>query len=127
MSFSRDGRLLAAGTDIGALQIWDVHRRKRIQSLSIGGLDVSTPAFSPDGSLLAVGIYGTGTVWLIEVATRKIIDRQQVSDLGCGSVAFSPDGRYLIAPSTGGLIRWPYDRGGTIRVFRIVQGALRER
>ena len=107
MSFSQDGRLLAAGTDTGALQIWDVHRRKRIQLLSIGGLQVSAPAFSPDGSLLAVGIYGTGTVWLINVATGKIIDRQQVSDLGCGSVAFSPDGRYLIAPSTGGLIRWP--------------------
>jgi hypothetical protein len=61
-------------------------------------------------------IYG-----LIEVATGKIIDRQQVSDLGCGSVAFSPDGRYLIAPSTGGLIKWPYDRGGTVRVFRIVR------
>jgi WD40 repeat protein len=69
--------------------------------------------------LVAVGIYGTGTAWLIDVSSGKILDRQKVSDLGCGSVAFSPDGRYLITPSTGGLITWPYDVGGTIRVFKV--------
>lgn len=68
---------------------------------------------------MAVGVYGTGTAWLIDVGSGKIIDRQKVSDIGCGSVAFSPDGRYLITPSTGGLIKWPYDNGGTIRVFSV--------
>jgi WD40 repeat protein len=119
LSFSKDGKLLAAGTDFGGLQIWDVGRRIRLQSVDIGGGDVSDPAFSPDGRLVAVGIYGTGTAWLIDVGSGKIIDHQKVSDLGCGSVAFSPDGRFLITPSTGGLIKWPYDRGGTTRVFRV--------
>lgn len=119
LSFSKDGRLLAAGTDFGGVQIWDVRNRKRLQSLDIGGGEVSEPAFSPDGRLAAVGIYGTGTVWLIDVHSGKIIDHQKVSDLGCGSAAFSPDGRFVITPSTGGLIKWPYDRGGTIRVFEV--------
>lgn len=119
LTFSRDGKLLAAGTDIGGLQIWDVRDRRRVLSLDIGGLDVSDPKFSPDGRLVAVGIYGTGTVWLIDVGNGKILDHQKVSDIGCGSVAFSPDGRTLITPSTGGLIIWPYDRGGTIRVFKV--------
>jgi WD40 repeat protein len=119
LSFSKDGKLLAAGTDTGGLQIWDVGRRIRLHSLDIEGGEVSEPAFSPDGQLVAVGIYGTGAVWLIDVGSGKIIDHQKVSDLGCGSVAFSPDGRFLITPSTGGLIKWPYDRGGTIRVFRV--------
>lgn len=119
LSFSRDGRLLAAGTDTGGLQIWDVGTQTRTQSLEIGGGDVSNPAFSPDGRLLAVGIYGTGTVWLIDVGDGKILDQEKVSDLGCGSVAFSPDGRFLITPSTGGLIKWPYDTGGTIRVLKV--------
>jgi WD40 repeat protein len=117
--FSPDGQVLAGGTDTGGLQAWDVHRRRRMWSLDVGGADVSIPAFSPDGKLLAVGTYGTGQVTLIETATGEVLDRQQVSDLGCGSVAFSPDGRYLITPSTGGLVRWPHDQGGTIRVFRI--------
>lgn len=119
LSFSKDGKLLAAGTDVGELQIWDVGRRIRLHSLDIDGGEVSAPAFSPDGRFVAVGTYGTGTVWWIDVGSGKIIDHSKVSDLGCGSAAFSPDGRFLITPSTGGLIKWPYDRGGTIRVFRV--------
>ena len=119
ISFSRDGKLLATGTDFGGLQIWNVRRRKKLQSLSIAGLDVSVPAFSPDGKHVAVGTYGTGTVWLVDVASGKIVGHAKVSDAGCGSASFSPDGRYLITPSTGGLIKWPYDYGGTIRVFKV--------
>jgi WD40 repeat protein len=118
LSFSRDGKFLAAGTDFGGLQIWDITHRTRTQSLNLEGQDVSQPAFSPDGELVAVGTYGTGTVWLIDLRTGKILDQHKVSDIGCGSVAFSPDGHFLITPSTGGLVKWPYDRGGTIHVFK---------
>jgi WD40 repeat protein len=105
---------------LGTVQIWDVKTHTMLHSITLEGGDVSDPAFSPDGRLIAVGIYGTGSVWLVDVASGKLVDHKKVSDLGCGSVAFSPDGKYLITPSTGGLITWPYDRGGTIRVFRVV-------
>jgi WD40 repeat protein len=119
LAFDRNGGLLAASTDLGGVQIWDAHRFERIHSIRIGGGEVSEPKFSPDGRFVAVGIYGTGTAFLLDVATGKIVDDQKVSDLGCGSVAFSPDGTFLITPSAGGLIKWPHDRGGTIRVFRL--------
>ncbi len=119
LSFSKDGNLLAAGTDLRKLEIWDVHRHERIHSLDLGDGEISDIAFSPDGRLVAVGTYGNGTVWLIDVRSGKVLDHQRVSDMGCGSVAFSPDGKFLITPSTGGLITWPYDRGGTIRVFEV--------
>jgi WD40 repeat protein len=119
LSFSKDGTLLAGGTDFGGLQIWDARRHVRVHSIQIEGGDVSEPKFSPDGRLIAVGVYGTGTAYLFDLASGKLLDQRKVSDLGCGSVAFSPDGTFLITPSTGGLIKWPYDRGGTIRVFRV--------
>ena len=118
LCFSPDGKLLAGGTDVGSIQIWDVTSRRKILSLDVEG-SVSGLVFSPDGRLVAAGTYGTGTAWLIDVSSGKIIDHQRVSDMGCGSVAFSPDGRFLVTPSTGGLVTWPYDRGGTIRVFRV--------
>jgi WD40 repeat protein len=117
VSFSKNGELLAAA-DGGEVQVWDVRRRKLIRSIEAASYG-STPVFSPDGRLIAVGAYGTGTVSLIDVRHGKVIDQYKVSDLGCGSAAFSPDGRYLITPSTGGLITWPYDRGGRIWVFRV--------
>jgi WD40 repeat protein len=117
LSFSRDGRLLAGAGDFAGLQIWDVSTQTRVQWPKVGGY--ASPAFSPDGRLIALGTYAGGTVWLIDVGTGKILDQAKVSDMGCGSVAFSPDGRFLITPSTGGLIKWPYDTGGTIRVFEI--------
>ena len=119
IAFSPDGAYLAAGTDTGDLQIWDVHRQARVLSLHQDGGYVSTPAFSPDGRLIAFGIYGTGTVWLVDRNSGQILDKQKISDLGCGSAAFSPDSKFLITPSTGGLVKWPYDTGGTIRVFRV--------
>jgi WD40 repeat protein len=119
LAFSRDGRHLAAGTDLGGVQLWDVRRRRRLWSRKLDGGEVSEPAFGPDGRLVAVGVYGTGTAFLIDGRTGRLLDRKKISDIGCGAVAFSPDGRTLIAPSTGGLIEWPYDTGGTIRVFKV--------
>jgi WD40 repeat protein len=100
LSFSRDGKLIAASTDAGGLQVWDVRLRSRVASVDLGYGGGSEPAFSPDGSLVAFGVYGTGTAWLVDVRSGKIMDHQKVSDLGCGSVPFSPDGRFLITPST---------------------------
>ncbi len=118
LRFSPDGELLAGATDVGNIQVWDVNSRSRMISLNVEGF-VSDLEFSPDGKFVAVGTYGTGTVWLIDVSSGKVVDHQRVSDMGCGSIAFSPDGRFLITPSTGGLITWPYDQGGTIRVFSV--------
>ena len=119
LSFSRDGRWLAAGGDFGVLEVWDLRRRRKVWSIDLGGLDVSAPAFSPDGKYVAAGVYGTGSVFLVSVASGKRVDHRRVSGIGCGAVAFSPDGRFLIAPSSGGLVTWPPDRGGIIRVFRV--------
>src|SRR5947209_17017712 len=42
-------------------------------------------ALSRDGRFVAVGTYGSGTAWLIDVRTGRTIDSRQVSGLGCGS------------------------------------------
>jgi WD40 repeat protein len=117
VSFSKDGKFLAAD-DGGEVQIWDLSHHKLVRSAKANSYG-STPVFSPDGRFIAVGAYGAGTVSLIDVRLGRVVGQYKVSDIGCGSAAFSPDGRYLVTPSTGGLVTWPYDRGGTIHVFSV--------
>ena len=117
LSFSRDGGLLAA-SDGGGVEVWNVRRRRHLYTVDAPSYG-SDPIFSPNGRWIAIGGYGAGTVSLIDVRHGRLADQFRVSGLGCGSAAFSPDGRYLFTPSTGGLVKWPYDRGGTIRAFRI--------
>jgi WD40 repeat protein len=122
IGFSRDGKVLAAGSDDGELQVWEVGPRKLLHSLKIGWGDVSNPAFSPDGRLVAAGTYADGAASLVDVHSGKILSQVQVSMFGCGSVAFSPDGQYLVTPSNAGTLRnGRYEPGGTIRVFRVAE------
>jgi WD40 repeat protein len=122
IGFSHDGKVLAAGTDDGELQLWDVASRKLLRSLNIGWGNVSNPVFSPDGTVVAAGTYADGALSLIEVSSGKLLSHIQISEFGCGSVAFSPDGGYIATPSNGGeLENGKHDRRGTIRVFRLVK------
>ena len=120
VAMSQDGKLIAAGSDDGELQIWDVAARKLIHTCSLSWAVVTAAAFSPDSSLIATGSYEDGTLRLVESATGKLLSEIQVSMFGVGALAFSPDGKYLVTPSNEGMLNnGKYSRGGTIRVFRV--------
>jgi WD40 repeat protein len=120
IAFRPDGRSLAAITDDGHLQIWDVAGRRKLRAVDVGAYQPSTPVYSPDGALVAIGGYPDGTLYVVAAESGAIVAKIQISMFGCGSVAFSPDGRYLAAPSNGGLLNsGRTDSGGSIRVFRL--------
>jgi WD40 repeat protein len=121
ISFSKDGRYLAAGTDTGFLQIWEVASRKHLSTVKLGTSYVSNPAFSPDGKLLAAGTYNDGMLSLVEVNSGKLQQQIQVSMFGCGSVAFTPDGRFVLTPSNSGQLNsGRFQTGGSVRVFQLL-------
>ena len=117
---SPDGKLIAAGSDDGELQVWNLATRKLVHTTSLSYAEVTAVAFSPDSSLIATGSYHDGTLRLVDAATGRLLSEIQVSMFGVGAVVFSPDGKYLVTPSNEGILNnGRYSRGGAVRVFRV--------
>ena len=94
VAFRPGGRLVAAGTDDGAIRLWDVEKPREAVSLSghsqlVGGLD-----FSPDGKTLASGSDDT-TIVLWDVERREQLAALRADHGKVTSVAFSRDGTTL--------------------------------
>jgi len=106
--FSPDSRLLAT-----AQTLWDVQSRQVLQRLNSPGL--LHPAFSPDGTLLAVS--GVQPIKIWDIASGQLV-RTFVGqdDNHSFSIAFSPDGTLLADSGREGRITlWDVASGQVVR------------
>ena len=115
VAFSPDGKTLATIDQSSAILFWDVSTMKPLSSQPLINSDSDIPheilsqtglAFSPDGTLLAVGGYQSATVW--NVAKRERIAHAFRTDIRqftfdslsyLRGIAFSPDGQQLLIVS----------------------------
>jgi tetratricopeptide (TPR) repeat protein len=108
MTFSRDGRTLAAGYG-GGVVLWGLDWRLPVKEGA-----VKSVAFSPDGQTLAAGYgyEGGGGVVLWDAAARRrpVVGPLPVTEGAVRSVAFSPDSRTIAAGydvgALGGVVLW---------------------
>jgi WD40 repeat protein len=115
VTFSSDGKTIAAGYSRGGIMLWDILTRKRLTGCPppLREGNVMSLAFSPGGETLAAG-YITTTVdtvvinsdverggialWKIDKQEHAFVGLLPVKDgYFVGSVAFSPDGRTIMA------------------------------
>ncbi len=118
MTFSSDGRYLAAASEDGEVKLWQVPAGKEFAALSGEREDVSCLSFSPDGTEFAVNNGNVIELWSVD--TTPVL-RQEFR--GCTgrvrSVAFSPDGKLLAGGTDNWEIRlWETSNGREMKTLR---------
>jgi WD40 repeat protein len=111
--FSPNGNLLATGGYGTAVRLWRAEDGRRIRTFdagpTVGGL---TPAFSPDGRLLAIGNRNS-TTGIFDVATGDLLFH--LPKKSSHELRFSPDGRTLaVVYADGSVALWTVADGSLI-------------
>lgn len=122
VAFSPVGKLLAMGSDEGAVTLYDLQARRELGILKgVDGL-IWSMAFSPDGQTFA-WTNGGPEIVLWDVPTMKQRYRIKHQN-GVLSVAFSPDGKILATGSEGTTHLWEVSTGKPIATFPGHEGAV---
>jgi WD40 repeat protein/tetratricopeptide (TPR) repeat protein len=116
LSFSPDGKTLAAGDYNGIVCLWDVKTGTRIGRPLVAGAIVLNVAFSPDGRLLAAGTAGPmnqAVLWDLGSGQRR---GEPVGFRGwVQTPVFSPDGAAVAIGSADSAVKIIETASGRVR------------
>lgn len=105
LAFSPDGKMLAGGSNLGAVHLWDAHTGTKLFTLKEHSSKIRALAFSPDGKTLASGsANGKIILWDTENGKQNSTNiaepRVTVSQL-----LFSLDGKILVSGDGNGILQ----------------------
>ena len=112
LAFSPDGKMLAGGSNAGAIHLWNTHTGTKLLTLKGHYNRVSALAFSPDGKTLASGSQnGEIILWDTANGTQGSTNIFE-PPVKVGQLLFSSDGTILISGNWKGMIHlWDVHTG----------------
>ena len=137
ISFSPDSQFLAVVNSFN-IDLWHLRTERKIRTL--GGGEVYSAAYAPDGSTIAGGV--GNEVWFWNVRSGEILDKKLTGHVGevlvplrsnpnlytvayVHTVAYSSNGKTLMSASTDGSIcLWDVDTGERKDIFKGHTGPL---
>jgi WD40 repeat protein len=96
VSFTPDGKTIAAGGWDASIQIWTTTDGK-LQLPGISGFQGHSAPFSPDGKTIAGGSQTGNNVLVWDAASKGVVQTYSGHTDKVQSVAFSPDGKSLVS------------------------------
>jgi WD40 repeat protein len=126
LAYTPDGRSLVAGTDGGAVEVFDAARRVKVATALAAGASALGPepavAVSPDGKTIAYGYgdsKGNRFVKLWSTVTRQVTQTIKAGTAFPQALAFSRQGTQLAAGFLDGTVKlWDLtDTGGPVGTF----------
>jgi len=124
VSFSPDGRFLAAGAENNNVVIWDLNRWREFKILSGHDLAVNSVAFSHDGKRLVSGSFDqTVKVW--DLSRGQVSNSMNQHHGHVTSVRFSPDDQTVLSGSVDQAVRlWSAVDGKSLATLEAHDGPI---
>jgi eukaryotic-like serine/threonine-protein kinase len=95
VALSADARVLAIGTWLGAVEVWDLNAGKPLDSAKGPTALIHSVDISPDGQMIAIGSRD-GTTRLWHIPTRQWLATVAARPSGAEMVLFLADGKRLV-------------------------------
>jgi WD40 repeat protein len=105
LRYSPDGKLLVAGAQDGAVQVWETATSRRIGLTEAPEVVPTSVAFLPGGKVLVLGVRDQA-LFLWEVPAGPERSPQTGHTAAVTGLAFLPDGRGLVSCGADGLRWW---------------------
>jgi WD40 repeat protein/DNA-binding SARP family transcriptional activator len=105
VTFSPDGATFAAPAEPAGVTIWDTHSGEEIITLTGYESNLTSVAYSPDGSLIVAGSDRTAELPVWDVETGELLFMLEGHDDSVRAVSFSPDGSRIVTGSRDGTAR----------------------
>jgi WD40 repeat protein len=117
-AFSRDGKLIATGSDDGMVTLWNSDTGEPLRNFFGHCKSVTCVAFSDDGKRLISGS-NDGRISINDVATGAVTSEIRADAKGVWEMTVGGGGKFIFTADESSVVQWDVDSGKKVRSFTL--------